>query len=341
MISEAGSRRRRFGLFVLGMHRSGTSVAARLVNLLGLSLGSEDELLPPTDDNPTGFWENQPLLAANDELLGALGGEWRAPPHLEDGWQLRPELEGLRESSLETLRRVFQARETWAWKDPRNCLTLPFWLTLADDATGVVLVYRNPLEVAASLGSRDGTTLQLGLALWERYTRSAFAATRGLPVHVVGYERLVADPAGWCAEVSDFLSGCGAATSPVPSEALRSFVRPDLRHSTASENDLAPAQLELYTSLEGCEGSHQAFTPPDLPPESPWLQALFDEHGRYLQLQRQAERELADVQAARRATEAALASIETSRAWRMTAPIRRVAAVFMRAGRPRRADAGE
>lgn len=46
-------------LLVLGMHRSGTSsVAGAMVRLGG---AAPLNLLPPQDDNPTGFWESQSL----------------------------------------------------------------------------------------------------------------------------------------------------------------------------------------------------------------------------------------------------------------------------------------
>jgi len=45
-------------VLILGMHRSGTSAAARAVNLLGVDLGAP--LLPPRDDNPVGCWELAP-----------------------------------------------------------------------------------------------------------------------------------------------------------------------------------------------------------------------------------------------------------------------------------------
>lgn len=307
-------------------------MAARLLNLMGLSLGPDDDLLLPAPDNPTGFWESQSLMTANDEILRALGGDWRAPPQLEVGWHRRSELDGLRQSGVETLGRLFPATE-WVWKDPRNCLTLPFWLTLTDDETAVVLVYRSPLEVATSLRARNGFPVAFGLALWERYTRSAFAAARGLPVHVVGYDLLIADPGGWCAGVSEFLRHCRIEPSPVRPEALRSFVQPNLRHSAFSEEDLPPGHRALYASLKTCEGSHDRFTPPTLPPEAPYVQSLFDQHRSYCQLEQQfrqgkqeAEREVA----ARQRAETKLALIEASRAWKATAPLRRLAAAFDR-----------
>ena len=40
------------GVFVLGMHRSGTSAAARLVNLLGVPTCVEEDLLRTTRGQP-------------------------------------------------------------------------------------------------------------------------------------------------------------------------------------------------------------------------------------------------------------------------------------------------
>jgi hypothetical protein len=39
---------------IAGMHCSGTSMVARLLNLCGLYLGPEGELLPSTPDSPGG-----------------------------------------------------------------------------------------------------------------------------------------------------------------------------------------------------------------------------------------------------------------------------------------------
>src|SRR5689334_9766656 len=210
------------------MHRSGTSVAARLLHLLGLSLGPDDELLPAQADNPTGFWEHGPLVQANEDILAALGGFWSAPPRLDEGWDDRPELDSLRASAAELLQSMLRAGQ-WAWKDPRTCLTFPFWAKLVEGHAVLVLVHRNPLEVAASLGARDGLSAAAALALWERYTRGALDSACGRPVFVVSYERLVDDPIESCNRLDEFLQTHGARTRRVPLDELKAFVRSDLR----------------------------------------------------------------------------------------------------------------
>ena len=55
----------RRALVVLGMHRSGTSAAARVFSLLGAGL--PENLLPPQEgNNASGFWEPAALVAAHD-----------------------------------------------------------------------------------------------------------------------------------------------------------------------------------------------------------------------------------------------------------------------------------
>jgi tetratricopeptide (TPR) repeat protein len=115
---------------ILGMHRSGTSMLTRLVNLLGVDLGGP--LQPAANDNPRGFWEHQYLQAVNINLLGTV----QANP---DGYigeaQTLDVVRAIESGSLDPalLAGVGEALDarfsdaTWGWKDPRNTLTYGFW----------------------------------------------------------------------------------------------------------------------------------------------------------------------------------------------------------------------
>src|SRR5262245_27369987 len=59
-------------IVVLGMHRSGTSWLARVVNLCGASLGGA--VAGPNPWNQTGHWESFEGLAINDLILSLSGG---------------------------------------------------------------------------------------------------------------------------------------------------------------------------------------------------------------------------------------------------------------------------
>jgi len=164
-----------FRLFsIVGMHRSGTSLAARVLQHVGVELGPEDALLAPHADNPDGFSEHVRLSAVNRELLEQLGGSWSDPPLPEPGWERDPRWDPLRARAAAELRAAFPAgARAAAWKDPRTSLLLPFWSTAAA-IDAVVLVVRDPAEVAASLAVRNGTEPQRAAHLWLRYTVAAW-----------------------------------------------------------------------------------------------------------------------------------------------------------------------
>src|SRR6266481_10096071 len=68
---------------IAGMHRSGTSMVAQLLNLCGLFLGNKEDMWGPTPANPEGHWEHVGFTRVNVELLNALRCGWYCWP---DAW---------------------------------------------------------------------------------------------------------------------------------------------------------------------------------------------------------------------------------------------------------------
>ena len=194
---------------VLGMSRTGTSLTTRVLNLLGVYLGEDEELLGgdlrqlagegeavvarARETNPEGFWEHYRIMRLNERILRALGGSWREPPSLQAGWEASSTLEAEREEARLLLEGSFAGRPLWGWKDPRNALTLPFWQQLLPQMRYVICL-RNPLDVASSLQRRDGMSLAEGIDLWQAYVTSALANTSGGPRLFVPYERHFEEP---------------------------------------------------------------------------------------------------------------------------------------------------
>jgi GT2 family glycosyltransferase len=273
-------------VFVLGMHRSGTSAVARTINLLGPSLGEAKDLMPATEDNPRGYWESLALRLLNDELLERLGGTWSAPPPLEPGWESSADLGVMSVGARARFRSVYRT-PVWIWKDPRNCLLLPYWRKTLDIRPVVVLVRRNPLEIWRSLARRDGFSKPTALALWERYLREALGNTSGLPVFALAYERLLREPDECSDALRSFLVTRGIACDSVERRAeLRAFLARELRHSeygaaaVADDTDFAPQQRNLFRALEGLPQVNDTFTPPDVGPESATTEDLLAERRR-------------------------------------------------------------
>jgi hypothetical protein len=191
---------------VLGMHRSGTSLLTRALNLLGVDLGPEDHLMRPGPANPAGHWESLPMKQINDEILLRLGGSWSEPPELAEGWERTPELAEARRQARKLIDTDFSRSDTWGFKDPRNCLTLPFWQRMLPPMR-YVLCLRNPIDVAASLEAREDEPIPFddGIALWLRYVGASFEATAGHQRLLVFYEDLMANPGSVIQRLAEFI----------------------------------------------------------------------------------------------------------------------------------------
>jgi hypothetical protein len=319
------------GIFVVGAARSGTSMVTRVVNLLGVPTVAEDDLKPADEDNPRGYFESRSLTTFNRRLLLEVGGApYSLAPRFPDGWTTAPSLDPLREEARELMQSLHPTTP-WVWKDPRTGFTLPFWIDVTGVDPVVVLVHRDPLEVADSLVRRDDAPIPVTLAAWERHNRAALVNARGLPTFVVRYERLLAAPRSVATEIASFLRGHGVEVGD-PGPEVDAFVEPALRRSRADANapNLPSAeQTELVRILQGLEGPHDALPAPELPAETPWVDGLLQaerETGmlELLGARRKAARELDRNTARGQFLGVELRVVRGSVAWRILSPFARV-----------------
>jgi hypothetical protein len=216
-------------VLVTGMHRSGTSAVAEALRRAGLYGGDVEDLMPPTADNPAGYWELEKVRQYNDRLLASLGWAWDSPaatPHAAP--PARPEFveEGRRLVKDMTLR-----GSPFYLKDPRLSLLLPWWRQILLDRFVTIVALRPPDEVAWSLSVRDGFPVALGAALWSAYHRHLANGLRGLPVIVIDYPALLANPSAVVREVLLALDSMGVRTAYDEASAAGA-IRPSLRRAT-------------------------------------------------------------------------------------------------------------
>lgn len=228
---------------VMGMHRSGTSIASRALNLCGVQMGDESDRMPPNPYNPRGHWEHVGVVEIDDAVLEAFGGAWDDPPDLPPGWERDPRLEPLRAQARELIDRQFSASGLHGWKDPRASLTLPFWRTVTPVAATVVCV-RAPHQVAASLSHRDEIGSERAARLWSRYVSAALASDPGCLV--VFHDDLWSDPAGTVRRMAAHV-GCPAPTPEVITE-VEDFLDPALAHHADVARPEGP-QMDLASAL--------------------------------------------------------------------------------------------
>src|SRR5262249_1254764 len=252
-----------------------------------------DDLVPPSSKNPKGYWESMSLVAFNIAVLNAIGSDFSCPVAVEPGWWDDPRLDGLRAQAPAAFLAAFPSAP-FVWKDPRTCLTFSFWRSALDVRPVVVLVNRNPLEIAAStMRTRGEDRKAYSLASWERYLRQALQKIDGLPVLVTDYAGVLADPLAWSESSRRFLSDAGIPTRPLRTEDVEAFIDPDLKHASftrddfLSDPDVSGVQRALFEELERLEGSHEAFASPALPPETRSTDALLAEQRRAKQLERE------------------------------------------------------
>lgn len=246
-------------LVVLGMLRSGTSATTRALGRLGASMGSPQSMGM--------FWENQPLRRVNRALLDAFGGDWESPPVLPEGWVTSPEAQALLPQARQTLAAEFGSDPVMVWKDPRTCITLPFWLEVFDEEPVVVFIHRHPVEVAQSAETRNQLTRGHGLAVWERFNGDAIGNSVGLPTVVIEYEPLVEDPIGTMTALAATLDQWGV-TLPNDPTTTDMELTPKRRHHQADvghvfDDPIATAsQRDLFALLRELDGTSERFALP-------------------------------------------------------------------------------
>jgi glycosyltransferase involved in cell wall biosynthesis len=256
--------KRPIGIFVLGMHRSGTSVLTRILSLRGCALPGD--LLGANESNPTGHWESLRAIEINDGLLYALGRRWDDIRELPADWMQRPESIAARQQIHAFLDREFSSENLWLLKDPRLCRLAPLWMDVAE-AMGVdvrvIVPVRHPSEVIYSLTRRDGIGAGQGQLMWWEHLLEAEKVSRERKRVLVHFDEVVSD---WRGQTDRIASELGISWPDRSSELagqVESFINPELRHSDAADGAgellerVTPAApvAELYARLREADGA--------------------------------------------------------------------------------------
>ncbi len=219
---------------VLGMHRSGTSSVAGTLALLGAT--APRTLMRPADDNPRGFWESEVLMTVDDAILAAFGSRW-------DDWRpisteaLAHVMEGeLATRARAALKSEFGDADVIVLKDPRICRFYSLWrvwLLAAGYRPMVIMPIRSPVEVAASLQTRNGFAHNQALRLWLRHVLDAEQTSRQDARSIFDWSRLMANWRATITSVDQVLGTDLASRIPAQGEGVDGFLTTDLRRQRA------------------------------------------------------------------------------------------------------------
>ncbi|KUK76222.1 MAG: Glycosyl transferase family 2, partial [candidate division WS6 bacterium 34_10] len=179
-------------IYIIGMHRSGTSLVANLLDKVGIYLGESDDLLPPNFDNRYGFYENKDFVEINDSVLKKFDLEWDSTegPDFDKDIELTKE----KEIANKFIKGISSENNIVAFKDPRATLTLPFWEKIIEGDIKVLFVRRNPLEISDSLKKRNSFSRKKSLSIWENYIRQGLRNIKGLDTLFVNYDDILDNP---------------------------------------------------------------------------------------------------------------------------------------------------
>ena len=219
--------------FVIGMHRSGTSITARLLNLMGAYFGPEGISTGANEENPKGFWERRDVRVLNDMIIHSTQAEW----HQINDFSLDKVPEDTRiEFDKKASRLILEldAHRPWFLKEPRFCLTFPLWSKHLDFPV-FIHIYRSPIQIAQSLKTRNGFPLQFGVSLWEKYSIEALKVTKNYPKVLVFHSALLAKPIQAVANLYEQLTALGCQGLRIPHDKeILAFIAPDLHRQKGS-----------------------------------------------------------------------------------------------------------
>jgi hypothetical protein len=261
------------GVYVLGMHRSGTSLVAGLVDHLGIDGGPRDSMIDADQFNDDGYWEQRPLVDWHDKILARLRGWASAPPPPPTPQTAATIIAEFGPGSAKLIERLYGVQ--WFMKDPRMCLLLWLWTETRGERDLAVVVIRDADGVARSLNRRNGYSKALSVALWERYCHDVLVSLEGRPCVVLHYSDLTREPERWVSVLTDaldrHLDPRGYSFADRADDAI-SLVHRDhgARDGDEAElRDLLGEQRALTDLLAELPGYHECLTlPGDLPPLS-------------------------------------------------------------------------
>ena len=251
-------------IVVLGMHRSGTSVVARLLNLMGAYFGAENTSTGASEENEKGFWERIDVRSLNDSILHNANCDWDRIADFNTESIAPVFLDAYQRSAAEIILNL-DAHRPWFIKEPRLCVLFPVWRHVLE-MPFCVHVIRNPVEVAQSLKVRNGIPIKAGLALWEVYNKRAIAASSTLPRHFLSYADLLASPHDVAEGLRNALaSHCGYAFRVPTRMELEAFVDQKLYRQRSDEDSIrtvAKSQATLFELMKKAVVSNEIDPPP-------------------------------------------------------------------------------
>jgi len=237
---------------VLGMHRSGTSLTANLLNAIGVEFG--DELLPADSFNAAGYWESRTICETQDKILKELNCDWHNPPlSFPADWCRKPGIQELKKILVEYVgSQCSSDGKIFGFKDPRTAVLIPLWLEIFDELKlepHYVISVRHPVSVAASL-THGNLGLARSQALWLKTYLDALSYTRNHPLGIADYDLWFDSGMEQARAVVKSLNLPLPISEEQIANAVNQTVHSGLRHHSSKQDEmLSPVVARFYSLL--------------------------------------------------------------------------------------------
>jgi predicted O-methyltransferase YrrM len=239
---------KRAAILVLGVHRSGTSSLAHLLNMLGAKL--PEKVMAPAHSNPLGHWEPVRLMEINEEILSAIGRSWHDPRPIPPNWFRSKEAYAFHERLAAAIASGYGIAPLILIKEPRICRLAPLYLDVLD-VLGikplVILPVRHPEEVIRSIDERDQIDPRTIELLWLRSLLEAEEASRACARVWTSFERLLDNWDTTAQSIADRLGIVWPNKLEKVATEVADVLRPRHRHHRFAD-DPAPLPLSSLTT---------------------------------------------------------------------------------------------
>ena len=229
----------REALIVLGMHRTGTSALSGVLAMLGAQVAKS--LMPPTPDNPKGYWESTAIMKFHDRVLKSAGTCWSDWDDFNPHWIDSPAGSTFLDDISSLLEAEYGDSPLILIKDPRMCRLFPMWVTALKQlgiSPKVVIPLRHPVEVARSLEVRDHLTRNQASLLWLRHLLDAEHSSRAVLRAFVRYSDLLDDWRTETGRLSKQLHIKWPRQSSAVEAEINEYVTPQFRHHTSADHSI-------------------------------------------------------------------------------------------------------
>lgn len=240
-------------VIVLSPGRSGSSLLMKTLELLGMSISQN--LIPSSDSNPEGFFEDADIVQVHKELLANLHTHPTLP--MPESWLETK----ITEQAMIKLHQILEdhlsvADTIWGFKDPRTVSVLPLWLKLLQDQdiTPVfILAVRDPASVVKSLKLQVNRRRSLSENQWLVRTTEALHYTSGYCL-IVHYEDWFTRPLELASGLLRY-TGLDQSYSGDLQKSLNQVIKPDLNRAGDNAYTVQNGYVKrLYDILSNCRG---------------------------------------------------------------------------------------